>query len=251
MSQGDRLTAPIFKGVYDGEEPLSWKGGLSRSAYEKLTGSQSTLLPISFLEIGLRKARAVARIRTSEGLGTGFLISDTDIFLTNHHVLPTAELAESSKVQFNYQRTVSGLPAQAVEVGVASGFFYTSKEDDWSVVKLTGNPSASFGFIELKPRKVSKNDFVNIVQHPGGEHKQIALYHNLVTFSDDSIVQYLTDTLPGSSGACVFNSDWDAVALHHSGGWITEPGLSSPVLRNEGINITRVIMSLSDLRILS
>jgi V8-like Glu-specific endopeptidase len=67
------------------------------------------------------------------------------------------------------------------------------------------------------------------------------MYHNLVTYSDDKIVQYLTDTEPGSSGSPVFNSQWQVVALHHSGGMLEDPVSKKLLLRNEGININLVI----------
>lgn len=54
-------------------------------------------------------------------------------------------------------------------------------------------------------------------------------------------MQYLTDTMPGSSGSPVFDKDWRLVALHHSGGWILEPGSKSRYFRNEGIHIERVL----------
>jgi len=58
-------------------------------------------------------------------------------------------------------------------------------------------------------------------------------------------VQYLTDTLPGSSGSPVFDKDWRLVALHHSGGWIPEPGSRDRVFRNQGIHVDRVIEVLN------
>ena len=48
----------------------------------------------------------------------------------------------------------------------------------------------------LNDTEIDVKDFVNIIQHPGGMKKQIALYHNLVVYSDVNRVQYLTDTLP-------------------------------------------------------
>ena len=59
-------------------------------------------------------------------------------------------------------------------------------------------------------------------------------------FVGEGRVQYLTDTLPGSSGSPVFDKDWRLVALHHSGGWITEPGSKETFYRNEGIHVDRV-----------
>ena len=63
---------------------------------------------------------------------------------------------------------------------------------------------------------------------------------------DENRVQYLTDTLPGSSGSPVFDRDWNVIALHHSGGWIAEPNApsKSTFYRNEGINISKLIAEL-------
>ncbi len=60
-------------------------------------------------------------------------------------------------------------------------------------------------------------------------------------------VQYLTDTLPGSSGSPVFDTDWNLIALHHSGGWLTEPNAAtkSTYYRNEGIAIDSIIQDLA------
>ena len=83
-----------------------------------------------------------------------------------------------------------------------------------------------------------------IIQHPGGGQKQIALSHNVVAFADDRRLQYLTDTLEGSSGSPAFDMDWKVVALHHAGGWLREPGTKQRVYRNEGIHINVVIDGL-------
>ena len=244
----ERVGAPPVKSAYAGEVPV-WKGTPSKPQLEKLMGNQSTLLPISFLEVGMQKAASVARLVTPEGVGTGFLISDQHILLTNNHVFENAVTAGKSKAQFNYQLLPGGLPALKEEFEVDNSFFHTSVDHDWSIVKLKGNPAATYKFLPLKRASVKKDDFVNIIQHPGGEHKQIAMYHNLLTFVNDDIIQYLTDTLPGSSGSPVFNSQWEVVALHHSGGWLEEPGLPTEVLRNEGIHINRVLDDLAALNI--
>ena len=105
--------------------------------------------------------------------------------------------------------------------------FATSAEDDWSAARIGGDQAlfvADWGGLPLRERTVKKQEAINIIQHPGGGPKQIALYHNVVVYSDERVVQYLTDTLPGSSGSPCFNDAWEVVALHHSGGWLREPG---------------------------
>lgn len=233
---------PTPKSVYAGTgAELQWKAtGTPGKNFEKITGAQNTLLPISFLEIGMKRAEAVARVVAPDSLGSGFLISNESLFLTNNHVIPTRESAADTKVQFNYQQTADKKTARFEEFAIDTSVFETSVADDWTLVKIQGDPAAKYGFLQLKTTAVEKNSFVNIIQHPGGEHKKIGMYHNLVTYRDANIIQYLTDTMPGSSGSPVFNSRWDVVALHHSGGWLEEPGTVGEVLRNEGINMNKI-----------
>ncbi|MBC8152699.1 MAG: trypsin-like peptidase domain-containing protein [Bacteroidetes bacterium] len=207
---------------------------------EKIMGAKSTLQPISFLEQGLVCARAVMRIVTPAGLGTGFLIGD-NFLITNNHVIGDANTARQSKLQFNFQKTMQGLDAPFEEFTLdPDALFSTNKPLDYAIVKVKGDPVAKFGALTFSATAAKKEDFVNIIQHPAGGPKQIALYHNVVTAVDEEVVQYLTDTMPGSSGSPVFNSAWEVVALHHAGGQLVDPESDQPVIRNEGINGLRV-----------
>ncbi len=216
-----------------------WKDTLSTATAEKIMGERSTFLPISFLEVGLERSRSVARVVLEDGTGSGFLTED-NIFVTNHHVISNEKEARAAIIQFNYQQNARGLDLKPVNFRLDPGTgFETSSDDDWTIVKVKED-AAAWGAIELKPVKIKNLDVVNIIQHPGGGPKRLALYHNLVTYHDDDRIQYLTDTLPGSSGSPVFDSNWNVVALHHEGGWLLEPGTKNQVYRNEGVNINLV-----------
>jgi V8-like Glu-specific endopeptidase len=232
------------------DKDLTWKAALSADTVEKIMGQQSTFLPVSFLEKGLQRARAVARVRLSNGeFGTGFLLKD-NLFITNNHVISNHEGALSATIQFNYQQAASGLEIESTNFDLdPDKGFKTSVEDDWTLIRVSEDANSDWGAIEIKEVDVSEIERVNIIQHPSGGPKQIAIYHNVVTYVDDKRVQYLTDTLPGSSGSPVFDSQWQVVALHHSGGWILEPKTKNQVFRNEGININLVINGLLQSRL--
>ena len=100
------------------------------------------------------------------------------------------------------------------------------------------------GALPLESANPKVEDEVVIIQHAGGGQKQIALSHNLVAFVSDRRLQYLTDTLEGSSGSPVFDVTWSVVALHFGGGSIREPDTSGVVFRNQGTLINRVIDGL-------
>jgi V8-like Glu-specific endopeptidase len=235
--------------VIEGPEPTDWHGPKSAGQLEKVIGTESTLVPISYLEVGLLKARAVAKIRRPDGsAGSGFL-TDDDLLITNNHVLPDAATAGSATALFNYQQTADGLSAEVDERELRPGeFFKTSAADDWSAVRVAASPNERWGALPLRDATVAVGDRVNIVQHPNGLPKQISFYSNVVVFAGANRVQYLTDTEPGSSGAPVFDRNWNVVALHHSGGWLPEPGATDPnrqYYRNEGILIDAVIAGLA------
>ena len=232
-------------------EESDWKGPPTvDEGLEKIIGEQPTFLPISFLEVGLERARAVARVICPGGLGTGFLTRN-NLLVTNNHVISNWEEAREAQVQFNYQETPKGLATQVAEFKLEpkDGFATSPMKggDDWTVVRIKGNPNGDWGELSLEDLDVKVNDYVNIIQHPGGLPKQIALYHNIVTHVGSDRIQYLTDTLPGSSGSPVFDSQWRIVALHHSGGYLTEPGSNRKrvFFRNEGIHVKAIVRGLA------
>ena len=238
LRDGERIDFPDGKAV-------DWRGAPG-AALERIMGAQSALVPISFLEKGLVSAQAVARVCCGANrYGSGFLIQG-DLLVTNHHVIHDAAEAAGARVEFNFQRTIDGLAARTETVACdVSSYFFSSVTDDFTIVKLTGEPSRRFAPLRLQPISVRVNDRVNIIQHAGGQEKQLSYFHNVVAYVGAGRVQYLTDTLPGSSGSPVFDKDWRVVALHHSGGWIPEPGMRSAAsFRNEGIDINLVIATL-------
>lgn len=228
---------------------------VEEDTFEVLTMRVSSLLPISFLERGVAASRSVAKIEIKNGsvleVGTGFLFKiqgGNDLFfITNFHVINNKANIEHTKIIFNFEEDANGESKASKSFRIdADGPWLTSPviELDTTIFKLIPDGEAlnQFGFLTLKKTDVKKNDFVNIIQHPAGQMKQISLYHNIVTSAGEREIQYLTDTLKGSSGSPVFNSNWEIVALHHSGGTKKiEDHVTNSKYRNVGININGII----------
>lgn len=193
---------------------------------ERLLGNND-LIGVGFLEAGYLAGRAVGRISvmTADGraFGTGSLISPR-LMMTNNHVLKTAALAATARVEFDYQRGLDGADLPAVAFAFdPDAFFLTNKHLDYTLVAVAQSAGTrelgEFGFNQLieAEGKVLLGEAVNIIQHPSGEPKQLALRENKLVDLIEDFVHYETDTAPGSSGSPVFNDQWELVALHHSG----------------------------------
>lgn len=219
------------------------------SVQEKIIG-ENTLRPVAFLAEGVKVAQSVVYIgvRTSEGKssGTGFMVSP-NLLLTNNHVLPSSELAQNAVFRFNYEENFLG-EAQTVSEykGKVGGIFHTNINLDYSLVEIEGKPGEEWGYLPLARRDVRVNNRVSIIQHPMGQPKQISIQNNFVQYVDKNIIQYVTSTMPGSSGSPVFNDNWEVVALHHAGGNIAEPTTGKKYFRNEGIGMGSILADLPE-----
>ena len=205
---------------------------------ERIIGTND-MVDIGFLAGGLDVAEAVAlvsvprfedghQITASDGLpwissGTAWLIAP-GLAMTNHHVINARRSGEADATQADLERQTLGASLRFdFDVQDADGVRVTvtelvawCKELDYAVLTI-GGPAGRM-IPRLAPSRVrfdaTTRLAVNIVQHPGGKPKRVALRNNLVTSADETGIRYLTDTDAGSSGSPVCDDQWRVVALH-------------------------------------
>lgn len=209
---------------------------------------KADFLDVRYLEAGVAAARAVGRIHIHDnsgggGFGTGSLVTPR-LLLTNRHVLPDAETATTSQVEFNFQLGLDGqpLPSRIFELD-PNLFFLNDAALDFALVAVAATPEvlAEFGvnrFVEASG-KAGVGEFATVIQHPAARRKEISLRENQIVDETEQMLHYASDTEPGSSGSPVFNDQWEIVALHHAS--TRAPGRSElGGLVNEGIRISRI-----------
>ncbi|HTM48751.1 MAG TPA: DNA/RNA non-specific endonuclease [Bryobacteraceae bacterium] len=225
-SSRERARATVFEAEARGTAKGTQRDTLLALARERIIGS-SDLVDLNYLELAVAVSRAVARIRVGSAAGTGSLVGP-GILMTNHHVIESKEAGRTAVAQFDYQENTSGelLPVQSFTLDPQL-FFFTDANLDFTLIGVApvserGRKLADYPWLRLieNPGKVEKDDPVNIIQHPRGGLKQVALRNNLIIEipgGKPAFLFYTTDTEPGSSGSPCFNDQWDVVALHHSG----------------------------------
>ncbi|WP_329224192.1 serine protease [Streptomyces canus] len=252
-------------------EPLA-----ATAAYERILGVSKDLQAWSFLPRGSRAARTVARISVRENgrelpLGTGFLVSPS-LLMTNHHVLTDADTSRQCFVEFDAQVTIDNTPQAPTRLGLdPDAFFATDERLDFALVFVAPGPDGrppgeTFGWnrLSVQTGKLVIGEPVNVIGHPMGRLKEIAVRDNMLQTRLDDFLHYRTDTEPGNSGSPVFNDQWEVVALHHSGvprtddqgrvlrqdGQVWRPGDGDDAIdwvANEGVRISSILKHLAAL----
>ena len=210
-------------------------------AFERTFGSFDTQ-PCWFLTRGAELRRSIGRIYIRDrqrrvGWGTGFLVAP-NLLLTNQHVLDSQETARFSRVEFDYEETFSGdMLSSAVFDFEPDTFFVSSPARgglDYALVAVaerprpeSGRPTANlaeFGYNILlgQEGKLLKGELIHCIHHPEGQPRQVTLRENrLMAIQDPALdgvwMHYETDTEPGSSGAPLYNNQWQIVGIHHAG----------------------------------
>ena len=203
------------------------------------------LKSLSWLHQALIRAQSVCRVTGSAGRGTGFVISG-GILLTNNHVLRTSAEASHASVEFNFEEDEFGNIKEVVKYSLNTTTFITSKELDCTAVRIndrTDVPVSRWGALEFVSSndQIAIGDHVAIIQHPRGGPKQICLTDNKVVNLFADKLQYTTDTMPGSSGAPVFNDEWRVVAIHHAGGNLPKNKKNDRIFANQGVLIQAIL----------
>lgn len=156
------------------------------------------LLPGAWLDRGAAAADAVALVDTADGPATGFLVSSR-LLLTNRHVLPDAGAAAGSRASFRYVLDARGRAGRVRTLDLdPDRFFLAGEELDYALVAVAGEraPGETFGVLPLigGPGKIVLGQPVNIVQHPQGRPREVAVRENRLLGVDDAHLTYGTDT---------------------------------------------------------
>ncbi|MCF6274935.1 MAG: DNA/RNA non-specific endonuclease [Robiginitomaculum sp.] len=252
---------------------------------ERIIGPTEDFLSVLFLKRGPIVAKSIGRIvdRYSEfGFGTGFMIAP-GVMITNNHVFRSGSDANQANIEFDFELNLKNrnMLSQRFTL-LPDKLFYTSKDLDFSVVAVgavsdKGRALSDYGFLPLDGQigKIIAGKPVNIIQHPAGRRKQVVFRKShLKALPEDandssaatlanSVLHYSGDTLRGSSGAAVYNDNWEVVALHHSavpernaaGHWrMKDDTFMDPDkiindddikwVANEGIRVSRIVANL-------
>jgi len=229
---------------------LNWKSKETGTEILEAVVGENTLKPISFFQKGLDASRSVALIlvngENKSWSGTGFLIG-SNVLITNNHVIPSRDISEKAIFRFNYEVDFNGNPKDVADYKhKANGEFFTNSELDVSIVELDSEPGNDWGILKLSQSTIEQEQRVNIIQHPGGMPKSASFRNNFVKYVNAKVVQYVTTTMPGSSGSPVFSDSWEVVGLHHAGGYLVEPATGINYFRNEGILIKAIMKVIPD-----
>jgi endonuclease G, mitochondrial len=223
-----------------------WTAPNDLPEYQEAIIHQDDKMPFGFLKQGFRIGASVAKIqvpRYQNGQqamlngkpliynGTCWLIGPRQL-ITNHHVVNARDDSEPAApddlnlqaakalVQFGYDgadRVGPGFDGAALAAA--------DQQLDFAVLELPDDP----GFPPLRladaPLVLEEGKYppLNIIQHPLGGPKMIAIRNNLATRSVGADLRYFTDTDQGSSGSPVLDDRWVVVALHRAASAAQQP----------------------------
>lgn len=227
-------TKPAIQAFVSANSDFAWLGPHEERELQGFWRAETEVWDVGFLKRGVDQATAVCRIELSNGkaIGTGFLIAP-NYLLTNYHVLapnlgsnPYAYLSEMVLRFATLTDPTGRETCGSVRKLTANPLrkFSATHELDYALLELEVDQSKSTNFVQLPidlsgGQSLASKDSVYLLHHPSGQTMKVSLgSRSGVTgvYPAKGLVQYISKTAQGSSGAPCFNEQWELVAIHHA-----------------------------------
>jgi hypothetical protein len=192
--------------------------GLSRRFYGRVGGRQSESIDRHFE--GLRQRdQAVCLLQSQEGPSTAFLVGPTLALACNHSFVGGENNRRATKrdlagasVTFDHDLREETQPFQ-VQVS-ADEPLVARRTLDFAAFSLERAVTDRSPIQMPEVVRIRLGADVFVIGHAAGQPKEFAFAENDVTRVRGEFIWYRADTLPGSSGAPVFDSRLSLVAMH-------------------------------------
>ncbi len=185
------------------------------------------------------RSRAVARLLVGTLYCTGWLVGNEGHLLTAGHCIPNQAAASTAQVEMAAEGAScdqdcslpGACPGEVVATAVT--LVRTHPDLDYSLVRLPVNPTADYGYLQLRAAGAALGERIYMPQHPGGNGRRIAVTstypldtegfphvasRDLPPCHPASTVAHLgsfADTRPGASGSPLLAyEDHRVIALH-------------------------------------
>ena len=229
-----------------GKVSLAAKQSLGAAA-DAVADQQNVFEPMSLLreDDPLRKlTRAVGRLdllidddgEQFMSSCTGTIVNDGEAVLTASHCIPGVE---GRVIEASILLDYFDADSDTIRLNVGTEPMASDTGLDYALVPLLDPMPSDVLPVSIAQTDVLPGERLTMVHHPAGYPKKLTQYgcRAASSLTAETNLRHRCDTLPGSSGAPIFNANRELVGTHHTGGMTAD----DPASFNAGTRIIAIL----------
>jgi hypothetical protein len=241
-------------------------GGVPVSAADALSHSDAYKGIVEIVLFSLDESNNLSKISS----GSGILINESGLILTNHHVISHQDSFDDSEKEVAFQVCLTNDKNEAPDCAYTANFIASDEDRDVALLKMESinglSSKTSFPYLDLADSSIQTGADLTILGYPGSGGDTITITEGVVSGkTEESDLDWIkTDAYVsfGNSGGAGINEDGEVVGITSKGnglgylldlesfsGWVEDnqsKALQTSALKNQLIAFTKKEKSLED-----